>query len=252
MGDSGGETTRLSVPRFFLSPAAVTSERITFEADQSHQIRRVLRMRSGDLVIVCDGTGDEVRAEIRLEGKDAWALPVDRRPGRALPRRTVWLYPSALRGDRFTWLLQKVTELGAAGVTPVLYAHTQSADYASRRERHTAIIREAAEQSERTMIPELAPPTVFAAALAQCDPYREICLLLDEKEHAHSLNTSLARVGDVVRLFVGPEGGLTDRERELAVNRGLTPVSLGSAILRSETAGLIGVALALSASGDLG
>jgi 16S rRNA (uracil1498-N3)-methyltransferase len=168
------------------------------------------------------------------------------------PRRSVWLYPSALRGDRFAWLLQKVTEIGVAGVVPVLYRHTQPADYAARHARHAAIMREAAEQSERTILPELAPPTALAEALSQCDPAREICLLLDEKEHTCSLAADVGRIGPVVRLFVGPEGGLADHERELAVLRGLRPVSLGSAIMRSETAGIVGVALALSASGDLG
>ncbi len=209
-------------------------------------------MRSGDQVIVCDGTGDEVIAEIRYEGKDAWAVPMERRPGKVHPRRSVWLYPSALRGDRFTWLLQKVTEIGVSGVVPVLYAHTQPADYSARHDRRAAIMREAAEQSERATLPDLALPTPFAAALSQCDPAREICLLLDETEHTCSLNTILGRAGTVVRLFVGPEGGLTDLERESAVSAGLIRTSLGSPILRSETAGIVGVALALAASGDLG
>jgi 16S rRNA (uracil1498-N3)-methyltransferase len=252
MGDSGGDPDRLSVPRFFVKPTAATAERVAFEADQSHQIRRVLRMRSGDPIIVCDGTGDEIRAEIRFDGKDVWAIPIERRPGRRPPSRSVWLYPSALRGDRFTWLLQKVTEIGVAGVVPVLYAHTQPADYAARQARHTAVVREAAEQSERTILPELASPTTYAEALSQCAPDREICLLLDERERTRSLNADLTRAGAVVRIFVGPEGGLTDRERALAVSKGLTPVSLGQAILRSETAGMVGVALALSASNDLG
>jgi 16S rRNA (uracil1498-N3)-methyltransferase len=252
MGDPGGDAARLTVPRFFVSPAAITAKRITFEADQSHQIRRVLRMRNGDRVVVCDGTGDQVIAEIRLDGKDAWAIPVEHTPGRSRPRRSVWLYPSALRGDRFTWLLQKATEIGVAGVVPVLYAHTQPADYSARHDRHAAIMREAAEQSERVLLPDLALPMDFAAALSQCDPEREICLLLDENERSCSLSTSLGQVGTVVRMFVGPEGGLTDRERELAVSAGLRRVSLGSAIMRSETAAIVAVALALSASGDLG
>jgi 16S rRNA (uracil1498-N3)-methyltransferase len=252
MGDPGGDAARLSVPRFFVSSAAVTAERITFEAEQSHQIRRVLRMRVGDRVIVCDGSGDQVIAEIRLDGKDAWAMPLERKPGRPPPRRSAWLYPSALRGDRFTWLLQKVTEIGVAGVVPVLYAHTQPADYSARHDRHATIIREAAEQSERATLPDLALPTGFESALSHCDPEREICLLLDENERTCSFNHCLGRVGTLVRMFVGPEGGLTERERKLAVNAGLTTASLGSAILRSETAGIIAVALALSASGDLG
>src|ERR1035437_8938855 len=120
MGERGSEAAGLTVPRFFVSPTAIAAGRIGFEPEQAHQIRRVLRMRSGDQVIVCDGTGDEVIAMVRVEGKEAWAEPIQRRPGRARPRRSVWLYASALRGDRFAWLLQKVTEVGVAGVVPVI------------------------------------------------------------------------------------------------------------------------------------
>jgi 16S rRNA (uracil1498-N3)-methyltransferase len=77
-------------------------------------------------------------------------------------------------------------------------------------------------------------------------------LLLDEYECSASLRDALAQAGPVVRLLIGPEGGLDGEERDLARQAGLRTVSLGSHILRSETAGLVAAALALGASGDLG
>ncbi|HVA88603.1 MAG TPA: RsmE family RNA methyltransferase [Chloroflexota bacterium] len=252
MGDLGSGTPRLAAPRFFVEPGAITADRITFDPGQEHQIRRVLRLRAGDSVVVCDGSGDEVVGALALEGHRVWAVPVDRRPGRAIPRRGVWLYQSALRGDRFAWLLQKGAEVGVAGFVPVLYRYTQEADYAGRASRYQTIVREAAEQCERSTLPEVRSAVPFSTALSDCDPARELCLLLDEREHARSLRASLGPPNSVVRLFVGPEGGLTEEERELAWDHGLISVSLGSAILRSETAGLAAAILALGASEDLG
>jgi 16S rRNA (uracil1498-N3)-methyltransferase len=252
MGDAGGTTSRLTIPRFFVNPSAVTAEAIRFTPDQAHQIRRVLRLRTGEPIVVCDGTGGEIVAALQLEGKSASARPLERRPGRHRPHRAVWLYPSALRGDRFSWLLQKTTEVGVVGITPLIYHYTQPADYAARQDRYRAIVREAAEQCERSTLPDLAVPTSFADALTHCDAEHETCLLLDERETERSFNTSLDQASATVRLFVGPEGGLTDAERSSAHRHGVLSASLGPAILRSETAGLVAVVLALSAAGDLG
>ncbi|HVC81596.1 MAG TPA: 16S rRNA (uracil(1498)-N(3))-methyltransferase [Chloroflexota bacterium] len=252
MGDPGGAAPRLAAPRFFVAPAAVAAEHVSLTEEQQHQIRRVLRLRPGDPIIACDGSGDEIVATLTMAGRDVWAVPVERRQGRAIPSRSVWLYQSALRGDRFTWLLQKGTEVGVAGFVPVLFQRTQSADYAGRALRYQAIAREAAEQSERATLPHVWDVQPFSAAVSSCNPARELCLLLDERERHRSLRAALAPAISVVRLFIGPEGGLTEQERQLAQLQGLLPVSLGSAILRSETAGLAAAILALGASEDLG
>ena len=252
MGDAGSDAGRLALPRFFVAPSSIEADRIAFEAGQQHQIRRVLRLRDHDQVIVCDGSGDEIRAVLRLMADGLWAEPIERRPGLSPARRSLWLYQSGLRGDRFTWLLQKGTEIGVRGFVPVLFRYTQQADYAARLDRYRTVVREAAEQCERTTLPEVAPVVRFADALAQCSAPGETCLLLDEYERSASLRDMLAHAGPVVRLFVGPEGGLAGEEREMAQQAGLRTVSLGSHILRSETAGLVAAALALGASGDLG
>ncbi|HWE62781.1 MAG TPA: RsmE family RNA methyltransferase [Chloroflexota bacterium] len=253
MGDAGDAIERAGLHRFFVEPSALDEARVIFTTAQQQQLRRVLRLRAGDRVVVCPGDGTEAIVTLHLEGPLVWGEPRGRAAGRAEPARDVWLYQSALRGERFTWLLQKGTEIGVRGFVPVLFQHTQTANYAARADHYRAVIREAAEQCERTRLPDLLPAQPFAAALAQSAAHADATrLLLDERESTNSLRAAVTQAGAPICLFVGPEGGLHEEERALAHAAGMQPVSLGRRILRSETAGLIGAALALAASGDLG
>lgn len=253
----------ISSHRFFLPEGAVGAGTVAFTAEQQQQIRKVLRLRDGDRVIACPGDGTELIVILRLAGSTVSGAIDAVRPGLPEPSRPVWLYQSALRGDRFTWLLQKGTEIGVAGFVPVRYRYTQPADYATKLGRYLAVVREAAEQCGRSILPAVLPAAPFESALASTAA-GSLCLLLDEAERARSLVDVLTSARDDVPagtaaaaplpvcLFVGPEGGLHPDERGLALARGVAPVSLGSRILRSETAGLVAATLALAASGDLG
>lgn len=259
MGDSGSASQRLKLARFFVNRGDLGPERIVFSPAQQGQMRKVLRLRDGDNVVACDGTGTAVLAALRHAGPVIWGEPLAVLPEAAPPRRAVWLYASALRGDRMAWLLQKGTEIGVRGFVLVRFAHTQPAEYAARHDRYAAIVREAAEQCERALLPAVEGPMPFTEALAHSATQDGAArFLLDEAERDVSLRVSLAALpqpgtaGDAVYLFAGPEGGLTGNERESAARAGLRAVSLGSAILRSETAALTGALLALAASGDIG
>jgi 16S rRNA (uracil1498-N3)-methyltransferase len=252
MGDAGGPPDRSSLHRFFVAPGDLEAGRVAFSPAQQAQIRRVLRLREGDRVIVCDDSGAAYLTSLHLAGHTVWGEVVATLPAPPPPRRAVWLYQSALRGDRFSWLLQKGTEIGVRGFVPVRFARTQPADYAARHDRYLAIVREAAEQCERALLPTVAPPMPFEEALHRSAGQPASRLLLDEAERAVPLTRALATTGDTVCLFIGPEGGLDETERTAARAAGLQPVGLGPAILRSETAGLVAATLALAASGDLG
>ena len=252
MGNVGSQSARLSFPRFFVDPVRVGSDRIDLAPDQWRQIQKVLRLRDGDRIIVCDGTGDEIITTVRSNHDSIWAEPVERRPGHARPRRAVWLYQSALRGDRFTWLLQKGTEIGVEGFVPVRFRYTQEADYVAKHERFNAVVREAAEQSERATLPTLVPAVPFEQALTHNDAHSPARFLLDEREQSLHLRDALADAQEMVCLFIGPEGGISDTERQAALARGVRPVSLGPSILRSETAGLVAATISLQLSGDIG
>ncbi|MDB5077649.1 MAG: ribosomal methyltransferase RsmE [Chloroflexi bacterium] len=163
------------------------------------------------------------------------------------------LYQSALRGDRFTWLLQKGTEIGISAFTPVLFERTQHADYSGRLERYRSVVQEAAEQCERCRLPIVEPVSQFSTITQAGGDHRDgQRLLLDERERSKSLRDVLKPDNSNVDIFVGPEGGLTEGERSEAIAAGLTPVTLGSRVLRSETAGLVAATLVLGSHGDLG
>jgi len=213
-------------------------------------------------VVVCDGTGAELIAELSMTAWDTYGRVAESRPGRPEPRCVVRLCQSALRGEQFTWLLQKGTELGVSTFVPVIFGRTQPADYTARLERYAAIVREAAEQCERSRLPAIEPVQSLDRVLNRAGdmlmlgetPDRSLVqrFLLDEREEAQSLREAATPGARRVDLLVGPEGGLTLDERAKAHAAGFLPVSLGARILRSETAGLVASALVLAANGDLG
>ncbi|MDB5056776.1 MAG: Ribosomal small subunit methyltransferase [Chloroflexi bacterium] len=253
MGDARSQIGHHALQRFFVGPDSVTADHITLDAAQQHQIKRVLRLTEGMRVLVCDGSGDEILAELRNANSTVWAMPLERRQGRPEPLCNVRLHQSALRGDRFTWLLQKGTEIGISAFTPVLFERTQHADYSGRLERYRSVVQEAAEQCERCRLPIVEPVSQFSTITqAGGDQRGGQRLLLDERERSKSLRDVLKPGSSNVDIFVGPEGGLTEGERRDAIASGLTPVTLGSRVLRSETAGLVAATLVLGSQGDLG
>lgn len=249
MGDTGGRPDGSSYPRFFVAPSAIAEDRITFTSAQQHQLRSVLRQKDGMRVVVCDGSGREIVCELASVRGSFYAMALDYRAGLREPACRVSLFQSALRGDRFTWLLQKGTEIGVSRFVPTIFARTQPSDYAHRMDRYQAIVREAAEQSERPVLPLIQPPTTFSQSLKLSDGLR---LLLDEHARQTSLRESLAAGSADVSIYVGPEGGIVDAERAEAIAAGIVCVSLGARILRSETAGLVAATIVLAWSNDLG
>src|SRR5690348_12045288 len=107
MGHAAAKAGREPRDRFFVKPEAIGPDSIRLDAAQHYQIRRVLRLQDGDQIIVLDGSGDEWIATLHSVGQVLRVVPVARRRGLPAPSRQVWLYASALRGDRFAWLLQK-------------------------------------------------------------------------------------------------------------------------------------------------
>jgi 16S rRNA (uracil1498-N3)-methyltransferase len=261
MGDARGQAGHYALKRFFVAPADVDGTTVRFAAAQWHQFRRVLRLSAGDLVLVCDGSGREYVVALG-SATSSEGVVVEARAGRAEPMCRVHLFQSALRGDHFTWLLQKATEVGVSAFTPVLFSRAQPADYAGRLDRYRSIVQEAAEQCERSSLPTVEGPLPFDRALERVpEEGRGFALLLDEREDLSSLRSVLhgwfqvdpGRARDcMVSVFVGPEGGLTAAERSAAIAAGISPVGLGRRILRSETAGLVAATLILAAAGDLG
>ncbi|NNJ12236.1 16S rRNA (uracil(1498)-N(3))-methyltransferase [Chloroflexales bacterium ZM16-3] len=226
--------------RFFIPPESFRGDAVrVVDADMARQLSRVLRLGPGDRVLLLDGLGDVCEVEIAELSRDLVAGRVLRRDLAGEPALTLTIYLAMIRPERFEWVLQKGTELGVRRFVPVQFARSQAADRADGRkaERWRKIIREAAEQSCRGRLPELGDPISFADACAAALS-ANIAMILWEGT-APPLRDLLRRPGpppDSIAILSGPEGGITDDELTAAREHGIMPVSLGSRILRAETA----------------
>jgi 16S rRNA (uracil1498-N3)-methyltransferase len=230
--------------RFFVSAEQVNGDTVTFSTDQAHQLRHVLRLRGGDCIRVFDGL-TRVDRVVQLISADAGHV-VGERAQAGEPRTRVVVYPALLRRDKFELVLQKLTELGAAAIVPVLTARSlvRKPPDDHRQTRWRAILREAAEQSGRGVVPELTPALAFPKAVQHAVSDGQ-ALMAYEGEKESGLRDALAGLADAtcVSLFVGPEGGYTPDEAQLADAAGVRLVTLGPRVLRTETAALVLTAL---------
>jgi 16S rRNA (uracil1498-N3)-methyltransferase len=160
----------------------------------------------------------------------------------ALPQITVYL--SIFKFDRLEWALEKLTELGVTGISPVIAQRTEKhlAKAAEARvERWRKIAREASQQSRRIAPPQIADPVALKPAIAEIQGSR---IVLVETEEQLSLKAALKECQPPLALAFGPEGGWSEAELELFAASGWKAASLGHTILRAETAAIAAVAVA--------
>jgi 16S rRNA (uracil1498-N3)-methyltransferase len=234
------------VQRLFLHPQQLIEDVVLLTEDQRHYLRRVLRLRPGNTFLALDGHGQSWYALLQEDGQ---ALLVEALPIAIKPTEELQLI-TALPKQGFEEVVRQATELGVSRIQPVLSDRTLLMPGEGRQERWLRVLQEAAEQSERLWLPELAEPQdlgeAFAETQANC---RLICVLRRADEEAvPSLLGYLLEQPSVwsIALAIGPEGGWTDSEVELAIQLGWHPVSLGTTVLRAVTAPLAALAIARS------
>jgi 16S rRNA (uracil1498-N3)-methyltransferase len=241
--------------RFTLPPERVVDGRVTFDADESRHLTRVLRLAPGDTVVATDGAGRDytVRLDSVGEAASGTVLAVER--GAPESPLAITLVQGIPKGDKMEAIVRAATELGVARVRPALCERTivrlEPGRWRDRARRWQRVAREAAKQCGRAVIPEVEAPRPLAECLAEAGP-ADLGLCFWEGGgmplHDALAGTSAPRSA---LLVVGPEGGLGPAEVEAARARALTIVSLGPRILRTETAGPAVVAILQSRFGDL-
>ncbi|WP_129675664.1 16S rRNA (uracil(1498)-N(3))-methyltransferase [Candidatus Chloroploca sp. Khr17] len=233
--------------RFFVEPATVHSDLVRLEDPAlAHQLSRVLRLNPGDQILLLDGLGTAYTLELTaLSRKEVVGHILAHEQATGEPDLHLTIYLPLIRAERFEWALQKCVELGASRFVPVLCTRSLASERADQRkhERWQRIVREAAEQACRGVLPIIEPPQTFASACTQVHQV-SLALLLAEFDGMPLLRTILRTYLTTTNspsptslaLFSGPEGGLTPDELTTAVDHGIMPVSLGPRILRAETA----------------
>ncbi len=228
--------------RFFVGQALAAGEVVRLSPGQARQARSVLRLRPGGMLELFDGSGVVAHARITLMDRQNVEALVEtvRACDRELPLDlTVGL--ALIRGERFDLAVQKLTEIGASSIVPLSAQHCVVSypvgrEWGRRAERLRRIAIEAAEQAERVTVLRIAEPVSVDAFLAAHPP--ESTLALVERSGPDVSPLMDAPTGETAALMVGPEGGWSDAERR-QIHASARPVSLGTLILRSETAAIV-------------
>jgi 16S rRNA (uracil1498-N3)-methyltransferase len=244
--------------RFFVRPEDVGADALRLRGDEADHLARVLRLGPGSQVLVFDGHGHEyvvLVERLEIDGVVCRILHhIAVQPSHTV---SITLGQGLPKAEKFEWVIQKTTELGVAEIVPLITArvipHMALRHMPAKLARWEKLAREACKQSGRATLPRLWPPTPLDAFFAASQS-ADLKLVLWEGEDKRLLRTVLTASERVtsVAVLIGPEGGITPQEVARGEVYGFRPVGLGRRMLRTETAGVVAVALLQYEFGDLG
>jgi len=243
-------------PRRLFLQADLTDRSVDLNDAQAHYLRHVLRLRSGDSVVLFNGLGDERHAVVDTLTREHAKVQITQ-VAEPLPESPLELslVQAVAKADAMDLIIQKSTELGVRAISPVLtefgVVRLDDARAARRADHWRKIARGACEQCGRHYPPTIHPPRELSHGLADVPPEGiRVALHPGAVDTLHDITLG-AGGGLRLCLLVGPEGGLSEAELELADNAGFRRVSLGPRILRTETAAVAACTLAQALWGDL-
>jgi 16S rRNA (uracil1498-N3)-methyltransferase len=227
----------MTLHRFFVEPAAIRADAFPLPAAIERQVRTVLRLADGDRIVLLGGDGTDALCRLTPDG----CTVEERRPVASEPRHRLTIIQALLKGDALEEVVQHATEVGVAGFRLVLTERCVARDISVRKlERLRAIAREAAEQSERGVVPVVEGPVRLGGAISPG------AVLLRERHDG----VRLSELDAPSAVAIGPEGGFTPAEVEEAQRAGAILAGLGPRILRSQTVAVAAAAVVLSRTGD--
>ncbi|MGC1455447.1 MAG: 16S rRNA (uracil(1498)-N(3))-methyltransferase [Nitrospirota bacterium] len=234
-------------PRFFISPGQVIDESITISGEDVRHIATALRMKAGDDLLLCDGKGTEYLVEIAKVDRSEITTGVKARSKREIRYPLVTLGQGLPKSDKMDWIVQKATELGVATIIPLVTERTivKIRDEEKRVSRWKKICREAAMQSNRADIPAVGRIVSFGDFLKTPNAELPTLSLLPWEEGTVPIKGILRANPGMKNIIVliGPEGGFSAQEAEMAHGKGFHLVSLGPNILRTETAAIAALSM---------
>ncbi len=240
----------MRIPRIFQEQILSENQVLSLDQAASHYLRQVLRVEGGQVVDVFNHQGEEYRGVVAIQGKQVNVCLETRLLRSVESPCRITLAQAISRGEKMDFTLQKAVELGVHAIVPLMTARVGVKLEVERAQRRLAhwhkVIVSACEQSGRTHIPVVSPIQLFAAWLPVVKS--EAKIILDPHVQAKPLPQTPPKEGV---LLVGPEGGFSEEERELAYRAGFVGWRLGPRILRTETAGLSAMSVLQFLWGDL-
>lgn len=241
--------------RFLLSDRL--ADKMVVAGGEAHHMLRVLRLAAGDQVVVVDPVGQAAVARITQASDTEVFLSMETKleEEREAPI-TIRLAQGLPKSDKMDFIVQKAVELGISEIIPMeadtSVVRYDAAKQQNRRERWQKIAAEAAKQCQRTIVPNVAAVQDLAKLLAATGGETQIIVLYEGQVPLGLKQVLRERPGNDYLLIIGPEGGLSSREVQLAQERGAAIVTMGPRILRTETAALAAIAAVMYEHGDLG
>ena len=215
----------------------------------AHHALKVLRLGSGDSVVLFDGSGGELHALLDVRARQAVAVGGKWQEVSREPPLDIVLVQALASGDKMDWVIQKAVELGASGIVPVQAARSVlrlAGERADKKLEHwRQVVIAACEQCGRNRLPFVAPVQSLGAWLAQAQNAVRLVLVPGGERLS-----AVQPVPPSIHLLVGPEGGWSDEELSLCLRAGSREVGLGPRVLRTETAGLAALAALQAKAGD--
>ena len=230
--------------RFFVDGRTAIGVAVEIAGSDAHKITHVLRLRAGDRIEVIDSTGSAFGAAVEESGPTVRATPVERlaETSRSAAALDIEVAQAVPKGRRMDFVIEKCTELGAAAFLPFYSERSIGRDVgAEKLSRWRRLARSAAQQSGRRAVPPVAAPVEFEALAGRFGDYSAVLFAWETapKEPLRDrLPSALPDAGRVL-IIIGPEGGFTHAEAELAESRGARLVWLGTRILRTDTAAIV-------------
>lgn len=235
--------------RFYAPIENFAAEGVTLDAGETRHLRDVLRLDVGEDVSVFDGNGREFQCEIREITKKNSSLNVinEIKPASRESEFEITIAATVLNGEKYDMIVQKAVELGVVTLVPLqtIRCDVKAKDAGKRLDRWRRIALEATKQTGRARIMQIAEPVTFDLLIANAN---EKIVLFSERDGE---KFSTIKTGKKITAIFGPKGGWDDSELESARSRGITMITLGSRILRAETAAIAITAILQHRFGDL-
>lgn len=243
------------MPRFHVRPEAVQGDVVSFDAEETHHLARVLRIGPGELVRALDGRGFELTVRLTaVHPRGAIGTLIGREPIATESPLALTLAQGVPKGDKMELIVRMATELGARQIAPLLTERTvvrlDARGWTARQRRWQRVAQESAKQCGRAVVPAVAGPMPLASWLG-ARRATDVLVCLCEAEMLGLDEVLPPGPLPGAALVVGPEGGLSDAEVEAIRQAGGLVAGLGPRVLRTETAGPVGLAILQARHGDL-
>jgi 16S rRNA (uracil1498-N3)-methyltransferase len=242
-------------PRLYVDAPLAEGASIALDASQANYLGSVLRLKTGDCVLVFNGHDGEWRGTLASAGKRRLALTIDERTRPQTRALDLHYLFAPLKHARLDYMVQKAVEMGASRLQPILTRHAQVARVNLERMRANAI--EAAEQCGVLTLPEIAAPLTLERMIAEFDPAR-LLVFCDEEAGVKDPLAALSEARNArgaqpmaLAVLVGPEGGFAADERAALLKMpNAVRLALGPRTLRADTAAVAALALVGAVLGD--